>query len=63
MAVDLIGVLETMFIAGDHVLYLMRIRHKATQRRANGVNYRFKSVHSIEVTTKYRTIMSQVNWL
>jgi len=47
-----IEVLETMFIAGDHVLYLVRIRHKATQRRANNVNYCFKSVHRIAVTTK-----------
>ena len=35
MAVDVTGVLETTFIAGDHSLYLMQIRHKATQRRAN----------------------------
>jgi hypothetical protein len=29
MAVDITGVLETMFIAGDRVLYLKRILQKA----------------------------------
>jgi hypothetical protein len=51
MAFDVMGVLATMFIAGEHVLSLMRIRHKATQRRANSANYCFKSVHRIAVRT------------
>jgi hypothetical protein len=55
MAVDVIVVLETMFIAGDNVLYLMRNQHKATQRRANCVHYCFKSVHKKEVTHSYVT--------
>jgi len=52
MAVDVIGVLQTMFIAGDHVHHLMKIRHKATQRRANSVNCGFKSGHRIAVRRK-----------
>ena len=50
-AVDVIEELDMMFIAADQVLYLMRIRHKATQRRANSANYCFKSVHRIAVRT------------
>jgi len=49
MAVDVIGVLQTTFIAGDHVHYLMQIRHKAIQRRANCVNCCFWSGHHIAV--------------